>query len=263
MAATTSKAGYRSGRDLPTVAENIELLTGQRGNKLDKAITYRELADIGLITLRKAANNALSPSVTPGVLPDESIERPVAPTGVIANGAFHTILVEWDLPAYKGHAHAEVWRAEEDNRAKAVKVGTSAANMYSDAIGKGASVYYWVRFVNKSDIQGPFHGVTGDHAVTSRDVQDILDELEGKIGASHLVQELLTPIQSVPQIKVDLSDLDDALVRTDAALKALDAREAQVNDLLNSAQSQLGNNYLSVTVIQETLRQKIDRYQGD
>lgn len=263
MAATTSKAGYRSGRDLPTVAENIELLTGQRGNKLDKAITYRELADIGLITLRKAANNALSPSVAPGVLPDESIERPVAPTGVIANGAFHTILVEWDLPAYKGHAHAEVWRAEEDNRAKAVKVGTSAANMYSDAIGKGASVYYWVRFVNQANIQGPFHGVTGVHAVTSRDVQDILDELEGKIGASHLVQELLTPIQSVPQIKVDLSDLDDALVRTDAALKALDAREAQVNDLLNSAQSQLGSNYLSVTVIQETLRQKIDRYQGD
>ena len=263
MAATTSKAGYRSGRDLPAVAENIELLTGQRGNKLDKAITYRELADIGLITLRKAANNALSPSVAPGVLPDESIERPVAPTGVIANGAFHTILVEWDLPAYKGHAHAEVWRAEEDNRAKAVKVGTSAANMYSDAIGKGASVYYWVRFVNRSDIQGPFHGVTGVHAVTSRDVQDILDELEGKIGASHLVQELLTPIQSVPQIKIDLSDLDDALVRTDAALKALDAREAQVNDLLNSAQSQLGSNYLSVTVIQETLRQKIDRYQGD
>ena len=263
MAATTSKAGYRSGRDLPTVAENIELLTGQRGNKLDKAITYRELADIGLITLRKAANNALSPSVTPGVLPDESIERPVAPTGVIANGAFHTILVEWDLPAYKGHAHAEVWRAEEDNRAKSVKVGTSAANMYSDAIGKGASVYYWVRFVNQANIQGPFHGVTGVHAVTSRDVQDILDELEGKIAASHLVQELLTPIQSVPVLQTGLGDLNDALKRTDDALKALDARETQVNDLLNSAQSQLGSNYLSVTVIQETLRQKIDRYQGD
>lgn len=260
MATTTSKAGYRSGSDLPTVAENIELLTGQRGNKLDKAITYRELADIGLITLSKAANNALSPSVAPGVFPDGTIGRPVAPTGVIANGAFHTILVEWDLPAYKGHAHAEVWRAEEDNRAKAVMVGTSAANLYSDAIGKGASVFYWVRFVNKVNVQGPFHGVAGVHAETSRDVQDILDELQGKIGASHLVQELLTPIQSVSQLQIDLGDLDDALSQAKASIQALDAREVQVSDLLQHAQNQLGDNYISVTLIQEQLRQRIDTY---
>lgn len=260
MAATTSKAGYRSGRDLPTVAENIELLTGQRGNKLDKAITYRELADIGLITLRKAANNALSPSVTPGVLPDETIDRPVAPTGVVANGAFHTILVEWDVPAYKGHAHAEVWRAEEDNRAKAVMVGTSAANLYSDAIGKGASVYYWVRFVNKANIQGPFHGIAGVHAATSSDVQDILDGLQGKISASHLAQELLTPIQSISQLQGDVGGLEDALSQTNASIAALDAREAQVSSLLQHSQDQLGENYLSLTVIQEQLRQRIDTY---
>jgi hypothetical protein len=260
MATTTSKAGYRSGRDLPTVAENIELLTGQRGNKLDKAITYRELADIGLITLSKAANNALSPSAAPGVLPDDTIGRPVAPTGVIANGAFHTILVEWDLPAYKGHAHAEVWRAEEDNRAKAVMVGTSAANLYSDAIGKGASVFYWVRFVNKVNVQGPFQGVAGVHAETSRDVQDILNELQGKISASHLVQELLAPIQSVSQLQIDLGDLDDALSQTKASIAALDAREVQVNDLLQHAQTQLGDNYISVSIIQEQLRQRIDTY---
>ena len=167
---STSKAGYRSGSDLPTVAENIELLTGQRGNKLDKAITYRELADIGLITLRKAANNALSPSVAPGVLPDDTIGRPVAPTGVIANGAFHAILVEWDLPAYKGHAHAEVWRAEEDNRAKAVMIGTSAANLYSDAIGKGASVFYWVRFVNQLRIERSEHALFGSDQIAFRGV---------------------------------------------------------------------------------------------
>jgi len=256
----TSKAGYRSGRDLPTVAENIELLTGQRGNKLDKAITYRELADIGLITLSKAANNALSPSVAPGVLPDDTIGRPVAPTGVIANGAFHTILVEWDLPAYKGHAHAEVWRAEEDNRSKAVMVGTSAANLYSDAIGKGASVFYWVRFVNKVNAQGPFQGVGGVHAQTSRDVQDILDELQGKIGTSHLVQELVAPIQSISQLQIDLGDLDDALSQAKASIAALDAREVQVSELLQHAQNQLGDNYISVSLIQEQLRQRIDTY---
>lgn len=112
-----SKPGFRAGRDQASLAENIELLTGQRGDRLDKAVTYRELADIGLITLRKAANSFYG-EPAPGVLQDESIERPVAPTGVIANGAFHTILVEWDSPAYRGHAYAEVWRAEEDNLSK-------------------------------------------------------------------------------------------------------------------------------------------------
>lgn len=263
MVAKPTKAGYRAGRDEAALAENIELLTGQRGNKLDKAITYRELADIGLITLRKAANNSFVGSASPGLLPDETIERPVSPTGVIANGAFHTILVEWDMPAYKGHAYAEVWRAQEDNRAKAVMVGTSAANLYSDAIGKGASVYYWVRFVNRNNVAGPFNSAVGTHAETSRDVQDILDELQGKIQESHLSQELLAPIKGISEIKVDLSDLDSALSKIKTDLSVLDDREKQVNDLLESAQTQLGNNYISVTVIQEQLRAKIDRYQGE
>ena len=270
MATTTSKAGYRSGRDLPTVAENIELLTGQRGNKLDKAITYRELADIGLITLRKAANNALSPSVAPGVLPDDTIGRPVAPTGVIANGAFHTILVEWDLPAYKGHAHAEVWRAEEDNRAKAVMIGTSAANLYSDAIGKGASVFYWVRFVNKVNVQGPFQGVTGVHAETSRDVQDILDELQGKIEESHLAQALLGPIEQVPQLQLDIAilkpkvdEIEDKIPSIEQELAGLDERQKVAQDLLDDAQQQLGMSSIEIGLVQDRLNAKLDKYKGD
>ncbi|GAA4493447.1 phage tail tip fiber protein [Pseudaeromonas paramecii] len=258
-----SKAGYRAGRDVAAQAENIELLTGQRGDRLDKAITYRDLADIGLITLRKAANKTYYGEAAPGVLPDDTIDRPSAPTGVIANGAFHTILVEWDKPAYNGHAYAEVWRAEEDNRAMAVMVGVTAANLYSDAIGGGAAVFYWVRFVNRNNIVGPFNAMAGTYAETSRDVQDILNELEGKIAASHLVAELLAPIQAVPQLQINLTALNTALDQTAADLAALDAREAQVNDLLQSAQDNLGNNYLSVVTIQEQLRQKIDQYQGD
>ena len=43
----------------------------------------------------------------------------------------------------------------------------------------------------------------------------------------------------------------------------LDAREKQVNDLLNSAQAQLGENYVNVSLVQEQLRQRIDRYNLD
>jgi len=149
-----------------------------------------------------------------------------------------------------------VWRAETDSLPAATLVGTTIANMFSDAIGKGAKFYYWVRFVNGKDDRGPFHGERGVVAETSRDVQDILDELQGKIESSHLAQELLKPILDVPQLSVIVNE-------TKANLAALDAREKQINDLLNHAQGALGDNYINVTLIQEQLRQLINGYQTD
>ncbi|MFH6571836.1 hypothetical protein ACHMWL_12535, partial [Aeromonas caviae] len=201
------KPAYRAGRDQAATAENVELLTGQRGDRLDKAVTFRELAALGLSTLRSGAGGIYVPGKNPDLFPPGQMEFPHAPVNVIANGAFHTVLVEWDPPQYRGHAHAEIWRAESDNQAEATLVGTSSANLFSDAIGKGATFYYWVRFVNGKDDKGPFQGMQGVKAETSRDVQDILDELQGKIEESHLAQALLRPIEQVPQLQLDIAIL--------------------------------------------------------
>ena len=201
------KPAYRAGRDQAATAENVELLTGQRGDRLDKAVTFRELAALGLSTLRPGAGGVYVPGKNPELFPPGQMEFPHAPVNVIANGAFHTVLVEWDPPQYRGHAHAEIWRAESDNQAEATLVGTSSANLFSDAIGKGATFYYWVRFVNGKDDKGPFQGMQGVKAETSRDVQDILDELHGKIEESHLAQALLGPIEQVPQLQLDIAIL--------------------------------------------------------
>ena len=201
------KPAYRAGRDQAATAENVELLTGQRGDRLDKAVTFRELAALGLSTLRPGAGGVYVPGKNPDLFPPGQMEFPHAPVNVIANGAFHTVLVEWDPPQYRGHAHAEIWRAESDNQAQATLVGTSSANLFSDAIGKGATFYYWVRFVNGKDDKGPFQGMQGVEAATSRDVQDILDELQGKIEESHLAQALLAPIEQVPQLQLDVAIL--------------------------------------------------------
>lgn len=251
-----AKPAYRAGRDQAATSENVELLTGQRGNKLDKAVTFRELNALGLATLRQGPGGIYIPGKNPDLVETGVYDKPHAPVNVQASGAFHTVLVDWDGPHYRGHSHAEVWRAETDSLPTATLVGTTIANMFSDAIGKGAKFYYWVRFVNGKDDHGPFQGEHGVVAETSRDVQDILDELQGKIESSHLAQELLKPIQDVPQLTVVLNE-------TKANLAALDAREKQVNDLLNHAQSQLGDNYINVTLIQEQLRQLINGYQND
>ncbi|WP_148610663.1 phage tail tip fiber protein [Aeromonas sobria] len=264
------KPSYRAGRDQAATAENVELLTGQRGDRLDKAVTFRELAALGLSTLRPGAGGVYVPSKNPDLFLPGQMEFPHAPVNVIANGAFHSVLLEWDPPQYRGHAHAEIWRAESDNQAAATLVGTSSANLYSDAIGKGATFYYWVRFVNGKDDKGPFQGVQGVEAETSRDVQDILDELQGKIEKSHLVQELLRPIEDVSQLQMEVSllkpKIDEIEIRIpgiEEELAGLDERQKAAQDLLDDAQQQLGMSSIEIGLMQDRLNAKLDKYKGD
>lgn len=274
------KPAYRAGRDQAATSENVELLTGQRGDRLDKAVTFRELTALGLSTLRPGPGGIYVPGKNPDLFPPGQMEFPHAPVNVIANGAFHTVLVEWDSPRYRGHAHAEIWRAEKDNQPDAVLVGTTSANLFSDAIGKGAKFYYWVRFVNGKDDHGPFQGVNGVVAETSQDVQDILDELQGKIEKSHLVQELLKPIEAVPQLQLDVTILkpkvdeievirpkvdaiENKIPSIEQELAGLDERQRVAQDLLDDAQQQLGNSSIEIGLVQDRLNAKLDKYKGD
>ena len=180
-----SKATFRASADSKAVAENMQILTGQKGDKLDKALTYREAAAIGLLKLRRSGSGAIIPeNPTPPERDPvwQGVEKPHAPVNVTADGAFHTVTLTWDIPTYKGHAFAEVWRAEFDdavadkgnNIAKAVRVGTTLANVYADAVGKGFKAFYWVRFVNKNGYNGPYQSALGLMAETSADVDEII-----------------------------------------------------------------------------------------
>jgi hypothetical protein len=55
-----------------------------------------------------------------------------------------------------------------------VAIGTTLANVYSDAVGKGYTAYYWVRFINKNGLTGPLHSTAGLKAKTSLDVDEII-----------------------------------------------------------------------------------------
>lgn len=180
-----SKATFRASADSKAVAENMQILTGQKGDKLDKALTYREAAAIGILKLRRSGSGAVIPeNPTPPEWDPvwQGVEKPHAPVNVTADGAFHTVTLTWDIPTYKGHAFAEVWRAEFDdavadkgnNIAKAVRVGTTLANVYADAVGKGFKAFYWVRFVNKNGYNGPYQSALGLLAETSADVDEII-----------------------------------------------------------------------------------------
>lgn len=249
-----SRPTFRASNTPQGLTENMQILTGQKGDRLDKALTLRDAANLGMLNLRRTPGGTVVPELPPSnhVDPEWSgVQPPHAPLNVSVSGAFHTIVLSWDAPTYRGHSFAEVWRAEDDNLGHAVRVGTTLANVYADAVGKEFSAYYWVRFVNKNAMEGPYQGTAGLHATTSRDVQDILDELQGKIEASHLVQSLLAPIQQVPQLSKNLNQLgaslnEEVLARIHAE-ETLAQKIAQVTAGFKAADTQLAGQITTET----------------
>ena len=171
-----SKASFRASGTQQGLIENMQIMTGQKGDKLDKALTLREAASLGLVNLRRNSSGNVVPEIpsNPSDPVWSGVQTPHAPVDVSADGAFHTISITWDPPTYQGHSYAEILRAETDNPAQAVPIGETSANVYSDAVGKGFEAYYWVRFVNKNGLRGPFQSSSGLHAKTSPDVDEII-----------------------------------------------------------------------------------------
>lgn len=172
-----SKPTFRASNTQLGLTENMQILTGQKGDRLDKALTLREAAALGMVNLRRNGSGQIFPELPPDKPTDpewSGVQQPVAPTGVTADGAFHTITLTWDAPVYVGHSYAEILRSEVDNPASAVAIGTTLANVYSDPVGKGVAAFYWVRFVNKNGMVGPLHSTSGLYAVTSTRIEELI-----------------------------------------------------------------------------------------
>ena len=270
MANNTS---FTSGRDLNSVSENVELLTGQRGNQLDKAVTYRDLESLGVATLSRIGSNYKATANPTLIATSSAVDFPAKPLNVAANGAFNTILIDWDEPNYRGHSYAEVWRAETDNLSVAVKIGTSSANMYSDPIGGSAKVYYWVRFVNQKKDEGPYNSSAGTYAETAENIQNILAALQGQIEESHLAQSLLSNIELIPALNTSIKQIPllDVSIQEKAAeiqlitvdLSSLTERQSQAEAILKAAQDLLGSTTIDVSLLHDELSKKVLQYGSD
>jgi hypothetical protein len=164
---------------LPTVVSNLapdlrafinrvrEAIDGKGGNKL---VSVNDLVSSGIAV--PGPGGTIAPPAGELVA-----ATPSAPTGVLASGAIQNILVEWDQPAYLGHAYAEVWGSSTNNLGSAVLLGMAPGTIYADSVGPGVSRYYWVRFVNILDTAGPFNAVAGVLGETGSDVEYLLNTL--------------------------------------------------------------------------------------
>ncbi|MDN3390855.1 hypothetical protein [Pseudoalteromonas sp. APC 3691] len=213
----TSKSGFpgisRNSSQTPSesaITENIEILTGQRGDLGNRALLYKDLINLDEMKRQALINNARSGGNN-GSLPITTtggIEAPHKPLGVVGVGGFTFIAIRWDSPTYRGHAYAEIWRSEGNIFSDATLIATEVTDIFSDTVNMGSAFYYWVRFVNVADMKGPIHATSAVFAETQDSAEEILNKLGGKIEKSHLGEFLTSDIEKISFVEDTLRDID-------------------------------------------------------
>jgi hypothetical protein len=135
-----------------------------------------------------------------------------------------------------------VWRAPGNNFAQAVLAGRADGREYVDPVGPGVTRYYWIRYVSRAAIPGPYNASSGTIGASDAEVEHLLGVLTGEITQSQLHADL--------GAKIDLIDvLDEAYGDTaSAAVSAAAATEAAAAALLSKQQRPLlltGGQYAS------------------
>ncbi|SHO54414.1 phage tail tip fiber protein [Vibrio quintilis] len=226
-----TKREFRGGRSAQSNEENIEILTGQRGSGLDRAVTYRDLASTGIATLKKSGSGYTIQKQDDGSN-SAGVGYPTTPAGFEVHGGFSSIMLRWDAPKYRGHAYTEVWRATTEIFADASLIATTPATVYGDIVPTGSTFYYWIRHVNEKNKPGAFNATLGTLGQTSPDISDIIDDIGEQMRQSELVQDLTSDIDKVGA-RVDTTEQSIEYINKNGtkAYKALWSKKASASGI--------------------------------
>lgn len=236
---------------LRAIKATLEVREGAIGDPLDQGATFRDLVDLNLADLASRNNSGsrsgvvgpiigVLPPNTNGYNPETDYTVPPAPTGFRAAGGFTNVFLEWDGAPYKNHAYTEIWRSQFDNLGTAVLIGTTAANVYADPADANTTYYYWVRFVSRAAVTGPYNSTSGTVATTAIDVTAALTAISGEIIESQLFVDLGARITAIEAQSVltasELETLNDANRRFDVLLNA-NGSAIQLTNAVTAAQA--------------------------
>lgn len=225
-----------------SINDSIAQLKGEKGNKLDSAVTFRELIDAGL--LKRTFSFGGGFYTGPGDEGPGGDGDPTTPTGVEASGAFENILISWDRPTYRGHSHSEVWVNTEDVFGTKVFLGTAAGAVFSHQVGLAQTRYYWVRNISANGKKSGFNSLVGTEASTAVDVGAIMTAIGERI------QDLPGIALLNSTITVDLSSQTITLQN---ALNTIDTAVGTAQNAANAAQSTANNAASDITDLSDDL----------
>lgn len=192
---------FRADNTLDALYENVQILTGQRGE--GAAVLMVTDSSGNLVPFYPDGNGGSTDgSGSGGGSSDDggmAPQYPTTPKNLVVNGGFTVVELDWDAPTYYGHSLTEIWRCPEDNLSEAVRMGATAANIYSDPIDPVYEGYYWIRFVNSDGVAGPYNASEGTYVKTQESTQDIIDVINETINDSPLIEELQAGLDGVQE----------------------------------------------------------------
>lgn len=218
----------------------VQVREGSIGNPLDQNATLRDLVALNLASTNTASatGNIVGGIVTPtfpppndAYSPETDYTTPPAPLGLRASGGFSNVYLEWDGAPYRNHSYTEVWRGSTDTLGSAVMIGTTAASVYADPAQPNTTYYYWVRFVSRANVTGPYNQTSGTSATTAINVAAVLPSLIDSVTSSQL-----------------FGDLGARITATETGITQLQSVTATTASQVTTLSSVVGNNTASLQV---------------
>lgn len=147
------------------------------------------------------------------------LRPPPAPTGLATTGQPAAIRLNWDAaPAnYANLDYTEIWRAPVNDIAQAAPVGRADGREFTDPVGPGKTLYYWIRYVSRAAIPGPFNNSTGTVGASAAEVEHLLQVLTGQITEGQLYADLGAKIDKIEQLEDVFGDAVSAAQSAAAA----------------------------------------------
>ncbi|OEZ90730.1 phage tail tip fiber protein [Duganella phyllosphaerae] len=150
------------------------------------------------------------------------LRPPPAPTGLVTTGQPAAIRLNWAAaPAnYANLDYTEIWRAGVNDFGQAAPVGRADGREFTDPVGPGKTLYYWIRYVSRAAIPGPFNNSTGTVGASAAEVQHLLEVLTGQIRHSQLFTDLGEKIDLIDDLVLAVGDTVGAAVSASQAAQS-------------------------------------------
>ena len=194
-----------SANFLEKVREAVSTYLGNRGDKLDRGITLRDLTDSGIVTLRPGFLNgsgtrspiggpgsAISGVLTGGTQ-EVDLTPPPQPTGFKATAAISNILIECDNPTYTqggGHLRSKLYGTTYTSGALPIFANAQLLTEFTGSVGVFATNpattwHLWLKWVTNAGVESltPAGGTNGKVVRTGEDVAALLTALGSPLHA--------------------------------------------------------------------------------
>ncbi len=136
-------------------------------------------------------------------------DPPGDPTGLTAVGGFQVTEISWTNPTDADLKHIEVWESQDDTQENAYKAAdVDGTSLTRSNLSNLTTYWYWIRAV---DTSGNVSGWVGPVSATTETIQ-APDIPEGLIDPPMLGDELRDPIERIPGIEADITDITDVTI---------------------------------------------------